>query len=188
MKQSLGAKTLVYPTPVLVVGTYGEDGRPNMACVAWGGICCSQPPCLSISLREATLTHGNLHRARAFTVNIPSASQIKAADYAGIYSGRDEDKFESLGLTPTRAEKVDAPLVEEFPLNLECELLHVVELGLHTQFIGEIKDVKADVSILDPDGGIDVGRLDCLFFGPLERCYYRVGEFAGKAFSVGRKD
>src|ERR1035438_5425839 len=130
MKQSLGAKTLVYPTPVFVVGTYDQEGKPNVITASWGGICCSQPPCIAVSLRKA------------FTISIPSEEHVQEADYFGLVSGRNEDKFAATKLTPVRAELVDAPYVKEFSLIVECKLAHRIELGLHTQFVGEVMDVK----------------------------------------------
>ena len=142
MKTSLGARTLIYPTPVFAVGTYDAAGKPNVMAVAWGGICCSKPPCLSIALRKATYTYGNLVERGAFTVSIPSTDHVAAADYLGIVSGRDVDKFQTSGLTPVASDVVDAPYVGEFPLVLECQVVHTAELGLHTLFVGEILDVK----------------------------------------------
>ena len=138
MKTSLGANTAAYPTPVFVVGTYDQKERPNVMTVAWGGICCSKPPSVCVSLREATHTYQAILDREAFTVNVPSAEQVKVADYFGIASGCDVDKFAVAGLTATRAEHVEAPLVEEFPLNLECSLIHTLKIGLHTLFVGEI--------------------------------------------------
>ncbi len=93
MKRSLGAKTIVHPAPVWVIGTYDSDGKPNVSDVAWGGICCSRPPCIAISLRKATYSYGNIAERRAFTVNIPSEKYVTEADYFGTISGRDADKF-----------------------------------------------------------------------------------------------
>ena len=93
MKKSLGARTIIYPTPVLVIGTYDNQEKPNLAAVAWGGICCSIPPCIAISLRKATYSHGNIMQRKAFTVNILSENMVKEADYYGIVSGRNKDKF-----------------------------------------------------------------------------------------------
>jgi flavin reductase (DIM6/NTAB) family NADH-FMN oxidoreductase RutF len=185
MKQSLGARTLVFPTPTWVVGTYDADGKPNGATVAWGGICCSRPPCVAVSLRQATYTHGSLKARKAFTVNVPSESQVREADYFGIASGRDLDKFSATGLTPTRSDVVDAPYIEQFPLVLECRLLQVVELGLHTQFVGEILDVKADESVLGNDGLPDMDKVRPIVFAPEKRGYHGVGEFLGQAFKIG---
>ncbi|HTX53966.1 MAG TPA: flavin reductase family protein [Candidatus Baltobacteraceae bacterium] len=175
MKRSLGAKTWVYPTPVFVVGTYDQRGRPNVMTASWGGICCSQPPCVAVSLRKATYSHGNIVARRAFTISLPSARQVSQADYFGTASGRDVDKFAATKLTPVRSERVDAPYVGEFPLVLECRLLHTFELGLHTQFVGEILDVKADEEVLRPDGHADVEKLQPLIFAPGVQEYFRIG-------------
>ena len=150
MKKSLGAQTLIFPTPTWVVGTYDQQGRPNVMTAAWGGICCSDPPCLAVSLRKATYTYGNLMAQRAFTVSVPAESQVQAADYFGLVSGRDTDKFAATGLTPVRSDLVNAPYVAEFSLVLECRVVQVIELGLHTQFVGRILDVKAEEATLGP--------------------------------------
>ena len=139
-KRSLGAKTLVYPTPTWIVGSYDKQGKPNGMTAAWGGICCSDPPCIAVSLRKATYSYASLVNRQAFTISVPSQAQGKAADYFGLVSGRDTDKFAATGLTPVRSDLVDAPYVAEFPLVLECKVLHMFDLGLHTQFVGEILD------------------------------------------------
>ena len=175
MKRSLGAKTWVYPTPVFVVGTYDQRGRPNAMTASWGGICCSQPPCVAVSLRKATYSHGNIVARKAFTISLPAARQVGQADYFGTASGREVDKFAATRLTPVRSELVDAPYVGEFPLALECRLLHTFELGLHTQFVGEILDVKADEEVLRPDGHPDVDKLQPLIYAPGVQEYFRIG-------------
>jgi flavin reductase (DIM6/NTAB) family NADH-FMN oxidoreductase RutF len=187
MKESIGPKTILYPTPVFLVGTYDAEGKPNIMTVAWGGICCSKPPCVAVSIRAATYTHGNIVKNNAFTVNIPTVGMVKEADYAGIYSGRDEDKFAAAGLTPLRSEIVNAPLVDECPLVIECRLFRTVELGLHTQFVGEILDVKAEPEML-AEGGLRKTQFEPLSFAPSDSNYYGVGESVGKAFSIGKKE
>lgn len=187
MKRSLGAKTLIYPTPILIVGTYDKEGRPNAMTAAWGGICCSQPPCLNISLRKATYTYGNIMDRNAFTVSIPPEDMVKQADYMGLASGRDEDKFAIAGLTPVKGDLVDAPYVDEFPLVLECNLIQAMEIGLHTLFVGEIMDVKADDSILGDDGMPDIEKLKPMTFAPVDGKYYGLGKLLGKAFSIGQE-
>lgn len=186
MKKSIGAKTIVYPTPVFIIGTYGKDGKPNAMNAAWGGISCSMPPCVSISLREATYTHGNIKEKEAFTVNIPSEKYIKEADYFGMASGRNENKFDVTGLTPVKSEKVDAPYIEEFPLVLECKLVHTAELGLHTHFTGEILDVKVDENLMK-GGNPDIEQIKPFLYDPSFRAYYSIGKPLGSAFSLGRE-
>lgn len=187
MKKSIGAKTIVFPTPVFIVGTYDKAGKPDAMACAWGGICCSSPPCVSIALREATYTYGNIISRKAFTVSIPSEKYIKEADYFGIASGRTEDKFAAAKLTPVKSDIVDAPYVKEFPFILECSLLQAVKAGLHTLFIGEIKDVKCDESVLDKDGAPDIEKIKPIIFNPANRTYYGTGKYLDKAFSIGKQ-
>jgi flavin reductase (DIM6/NTAB) family NADH-FMN oxidoreductase RutF len=186
MKKSLGAKTLLFPTPVMVVGTYDAAGRASVMTAAWGGIACSKPPCVSVSLRSATASHGNIMARRAFTISLPSEDNAAQADYFGLVSGRDHDKFEESGLTAVRSDLVDAPYVGEFPFVLECSVVAVHELGLHTQFIGEIVDVKADETVLGEDGRVDVGQLRPILFAMDPGSYHSVGTFLGKAYSIGK--
>ena len=187
MKRSLGSKTLALPTPVWVVGTYDAEGKANGMTAAWGGICCSKPACVCVSLREATYTYGAIIERKAFTINIPSSEQIAIADYFGIASGRDVDKFAVTGLTATKAEHVDAPLVTEFPLNLECALIHTLKIGLHTLFVGEILDVKADESILNENDRPSIEKLHPAIFATGDGAYFDIGKCLGPAFTIGKE-
>ena len=187
MKQSLGAKTLLFPTPVLMVGSYDQADKPNLMNAAWGGICCSEPPCVTVSLRKARHSYDSIVFRKAFTVGIANEAYITEADFVGIASGRNVDKFAVAGLTPVRSDVVDAPYAAEFPVVLECRLLHTLEIGIHTQFIGEIVDVKADQNILGDDGLPDILKLKPLVYDTAHKGYHAVGPLLGKAFSVGRK-
>jgi flavin reductase (DIM6/NTAB) family NADH-FMN oxidoreductase RutF len=180
MKKSLGAGTIIVPTPVWVVGTYDKDGKANVMTAAWGGICCSDPPCLAVALRAATNSHGNIMARKAFTVSVPSEIHVAETEYWGTVSGRDKNKFAAAGLTPEASTLVDAPFVKEFPLVLECEVLQVVEIGLHTQFIGRIMDVKADEAVLDARGKPDMEKVKPILFNPANRGYYATGTFLEK--------
>lgn len=186
MKKSLGAKTILYPTPVLVVGTYDKDGKPNVMTAAWGGICCSVPPCVAVSLRKATYSYAGIVKHKAFTVNVPSERYVKEVDYFGIASGKVEDKLAAAGLTVVRSDLVDAPIIAEFPLVLECRLTHTVELGLHTQFVGEIMDVKIDDDMLTQAGVPDLDKLLPMVYAPESKTYHAIGRAVGKAFSIGK--
>lgn len=119
--------------------------------------------------------------------NIPSTSFVKEVDYVGIYSGKDEDKFKALGLRPEKSEVVNAPYVKKFPLVLECEVINFLELGLHTQFIGEIKDIKADESVLGENGWPDIEKVKPFIYDSAGTRYFALGEFLGKPYSVGRR-
>ena len=138
-------------------------------------------------MRKATYTYGNLIERKAFTVSVPSRDQAAEADYIGIASGRDVDKFVATGLTHVRSELVDAPYVQEFPLVLECKVVLVSELGLHTQFVGEIFDVKVEDGCLDADGKLLVEKIAPMMYAPEENAYYGLGERLGKAFAHGRR-
>ncbi|MBP8258280.1 MAG: flavin reductase family protein [Verrucomicrobia bacterium] len=186
MKKSLGAKTLVCPTPLFVVGTYNDDGRPNVMAAAWCGICNSKPPSVAISLRKATLTYGNLLKRKAFTVSIPSENYVRQADFFGLASGRDLDKLAAAGLSAVPSDLTDAPYVAEFPLVLECRVVHTFELGLHTQFVGQILDVKADAAALDADGCLDIQKMQPVSYIPDSRAYFGIGRYLGRAFEIGK--
>jgi flavin reductase (DIM6/NTAB) family NADH-FMN oxidoreductase RutF len=180
--------TILHPHPVLLVGTFGEDGKPNIMTAAWGGICCSDPPCVSVSLREATLTYHSILHSEAFTVGIPSRRYVEAADYAGIVSGRDHDKFRSMGLTPIKSEKVNAPFAAELPFSLECTLVESHKLGLHTIFIGQIVGIQADEDVLGPTGLPDIEKTQAILWGGMgSNHYFAVGEKLARAFSAGKK-
>ncbi len=188
MKKSLGARTLAQPAPVWVIGSYDAKGKPNIMTIAWGGICCSQPPCVAISLRKATYTYECIKERKAYTVNIPSAALVKEVDYVGTISGRTVDKFAMTKLTPVRSELVDAPYIQEFPVVIECKLLQTLEIGLHTQFIGEIEDIKAEESVIGDQGMVDILKVMPLIFEPGQGAYYGIGGHIGKAFSIGRRE
>lgn len=187
MKQSIGAKTLIFPTPVWIVGSYDKDGRPNGMTAAWGGICCSKPPCVYVSLQKSRYSYANIVARQAYTLNVPSEKYAQEADYFGIVSGRTTDKFAATGLTPVKSDVVDAPYIAECPLVLECKLVQTLELGLHTQFIGEVLDVKADEAVLAEGGLPDIEKVAPIVFGPEIRSYHGIGRYLGRAFDIGKK-
>jgi len=183
MKKSIGAGTFATPSPVWVVGTYDKNGKPNMMTAAWGGICCSRPPCIYVSVREATYSYGNIMNRKAYTVSIPKEVNWREADYSGTASGRETDKFEDTSLKPVKSEVVDAPYVEEYPLVLECKLKDVVKLGSHTMFVGEILDVKVDQDVLSNDRP-DIQKIKPILFNSGDRGYHSVGSRIADAFSI----
>ena len=186
MKRSIGHRETLFPCPVWIIGTYDSEGKPNLMTVAWGGIVCSKPASVCISIREATHSYRSIVERGAFTVNVPNSDQVREADFAGIASGRDTDKFAATGLTPVRSGHVDAPMIAEFPLNVECELAHTVPIGLHTLFVGEIRDVKADESILDEKDTPLIRKVNPPIWAPAELAYYSTGEFIGAGLAIGK--
>jgi len=187
VKKSLGAKTLIHPTPVWLVGTYDREGKPNVMTAAWGGICCSKPPCVAVSIRKATYSYGSIVFRKAYTISIPTETQVAEAVYLGTISGKTEDKFAGCGFTPVRSDLVDAPYIAEAPLVLECKLLHTHEIGLHTQFVGEIMDVKAEENVLGEDGFPDMQKVKPIVYAPYSQVYFGIGECMGNAAAVKKK-
>jgi flavin reductase (DIM6/NTAB) family NADH-FMN oxidoreductase RutF len=187
MKQSIGAKTLAMPAPVWVVGSYDSAGRPNVMTVAWGGICNSQPASVNVSLRKATYSYDAIVARKAFTVNILSERHAAEADYFGTVSGRDADKFAATGFTPVRSELVDAPWLAEAPVVIECRLVHTADLGLHTLFVGEILDVKADADAIGEKGYPAIEKVRPLIFDTAHRGYYGIGARIASAWDAGKK-
>lgn len=186
-KKSLGAQPFLYPEPALLVCTYDMLGRANAMVAAWGGICSSEPLCLSVSVRPMRWTHDPLLERKAFTVGIPCESMLTAADYLGIASGRRYDKFSAAGLTPVRSQKVDAPYIAECPVVLECTLRETLTVGSHVMMIGEIMDVLADESCLAAGGAHpDIAKVAPLIFDSGSKAYYGVGKKLGDAFSAGK--
>ncbi len=185
MKKSLGAKPLVYPTPVFLVASYNEDGSANVMNAAWGGICSSDPVSVAVSIRPQRHTFANIVARGAFTINIPNVKQAAVADYFGLVSGRDCDKIKNSEMAVEKAEFVNAPLLVECPLVLECRLVAQHQLGVHTQFIGEVADVKIEDYCLNENGTADIRLVDPLLFAPGNSAYFAIGDFVGKAFALG---
>ena len=184
MKKSIGPKTLVYPHPVFIVATYDKDNKPNMLAISWGGICCSKPPCVAISLRKSRYSFNNIVLNKAFTVNIPSTQYVKESDFMGIVSGSNVEKFAETGLHAIKSEYVNAPYIEEFPLSLCCKLIKTVEIGSHIQFIGEIIDVLVDKNKLDENNVPILESIDPFCYDSATKNYYSVGEKLIKGFSI----
>ena len=186
MKRSLGARRFIYPLPVLMVGSYDENGRPDVCNVGWGGICCSEPPCVMLGLHPSRQTASNIRASQAFTVGIPSACHEVVADYFGCVTAKvTPDKMEKSGMHVIPSEHVNAPMIEEFKLTLECKVAKMEQFGSHIQIIGEIVDVLADEDILNEEGGVDIAKLDPILVDPSADTYHRVGECIGKIFHDG---
>ncbi|MDR1132531.1 MAG: flavin reductase family protein [Synergistaceae bacterium] len=188
-KKNMGAKTFLFPTPIVLCGTYGKNGRANLAALAWAGICCSEPPAVQISVRPSRYTHEAILDKREFTVCVPSSSQSKIADFCGLVSGRDVDKLASAGLTAMKGQFTDAPVVAEFPVCMECKLIGSLKLGSHDLFVGEVAAAWIDGKYLDEKGNADLRKLSPIAYAPMTGGaeYFTVGESAGKSFSIGRE-
>jgi flavin reductase (DIM6/NTAB) family NADH-FMN oxidoreductase RutF len=183
---SLGPQAFITPSPVMLVGTYDERGQANIMPAVWGGISCTQPPCLSVSIRRNSWTCRTIQYRKAFTVSIPNSHQAGQTDFSGLVSGQSEDKFRILGWTAQAGDHVDAPFVAECPVVLELLLKHTLDLGSHIQFTGEIMDAKVHRNCLNSEGLPDPSLMDALSFSPLSKEYYGTGSFVARAFAVGK--
>ena len=184
-KKNIGAVPALYPAPLVLCGTYDSEGRANIAALAWAGICCSVPPALQISVRKNRHTYGAILDRKAFTVNIPSENRVEQADFCGMVSGSKVDKFTAAKLTPKRGEFVDAPIVAEFPISIECRLLHVLEIGSHDLFVGEVVATWVNPECLNSDGSVDPVKVSPFIYALGDGSYYTMGYSIGRAFDVG---
>lgn len=181
MRKNFGKKPWVYPQPVLMIGTYDENGTPNLMNAAWGGQYGANTVMLCLSSHKTT---DNIKLKGEFTVSFATAGTVIPCDYVGIVSANNEpDKLKKAGFTVVKSEFVDAPIINELPLTLECKLLKFNEDG---NVIGEIINVSADESILTDDN-VDYKKLDAIIFDPTAAAYIRLGEKVGNAFKDGAK-
>ena len=183
MRKNFGAKSWLYPMPVLIVGTYDEDGVPNAMNAAWGGIYDTNQ--VMVCLADDHKTTENIKKTGAFTVSFATAKTVVPCDYVGMVSANDEPrKFERAGFHATKSEFVNAPIIEELPMTVECRLVKFNEDGI---CVGEIVNVSADESILDGKGMVDSKRLDPIIYDGVTHTYWNFGEQVGQAFSDGKK-
>ena len=184
MRKNCGAKPWTYPQPVLILASYAEDGTPDAMNAAWGGI--SEANELSICISEGHKTTKNILARKAFTVSMADAAHVVACDYVGIVSGNDTpNKLEKAGFHTTRSTFVDAPIIEELPMTLECRL---ISYDLETcRLVGEIVNVSADEHILDANGSIDPDLLEPITFDPIHNTYRKLGAKVGNAFQDGKQ-
>ena len=181
MKKNLGVKPYLFPMPVLVIGTYCEDGTPDAMNAAYGTLCGSSSVALFLSAGHKTVA--NIKERGAFTVGIADTKHLIPCDYVGLVSANtDHEKMAKSGLTLTKSENVDAPVVEELPLTLECRLDHID--GQSGCVYGKIVNILAEESVLT-DGTVDLNKLDPLSYDPASRAYFSMGERVGTAFCDG---
>ena len=184
MRKNFGAKPYLYPQPVFIIATYDENGTPDAMNAAWGGL--SESAEISICLSPEHKTVKNILAKGAFTVSMADAAHVVECDYVGIVSANDvPNKLEKAGFHTTKAEFVDAPLIEELPMALECRFVSYDEETCRT--VGEIINVNADERILDENGKIDPAKLHPITYDPVHHTYLKLGEKVGNAFRDGAK-
>lgn len=179
MRKNLGAKPVLMPQPVLIIATYDENGNPNAMNAAWGGQCGADEIMIELSPHKTT---ENINNTKAFTVSIANSAKAVACDYVGVVSAKDApDKMEKAGFTVTKSEFVNAPVINELPMCLECELKEVLSNGM---YIGKIKNVSIDESAFT-DGAPDIAKIDPIVIDPIGHGYYKLGEKVADAFKSG---
>ena len=184
MKKDLGLVQAVYPMPVLMVAAYDENEKVNVMNVAWGQICDDDKIILFIG--EGKRTWLNIKASKAFTVAIADRGHMDVADFFGIASGnRINDKFERTGYHAVKSNKVHAPIIEEFPVVMECELLEFLHTDYVDGIVGRIVNVKAEEAVLSDNGKVDPLKLQALIFDQFQHGYYVTGEQVGKAWNAG---
>ena len=182
MRKNFGAKAMCYPMPVFIIGTYNADGTPNAMNAAWGGI--SEETEITICVDSSHKTAENLIARKAFTVSMATAQMLVGCDYVGIVSGTKEpDKFSKAGFHATKSALVDAPLIDELPMALECEVISYDEETC--RLVGRIVNVCADESVLNENGKVDVAKLQPITYDPMNHHYLVLGEKVGQAFHDG---
>lgn len=184
MLKDLGVKPFVFPMPVLLIATYGKDGKVDVMNMAWGGICAENMVALNIS--EDHKTTENIRERGAFTLSVADIPHIAEADFFGIATGNKmNDKFERSGLKAIKSVHVDAPVVVDFPLTLECKVVEAGETKSGYRVLGEIVNVLADEKVLDGKGKVDPKKLDAFVFDQMQSGYYAIGEKVGQAWQSG---
>lgn len=184
MKKDIGKIPAIFPMPVLMIGTYDENGKVDVMNAAWGQVCDNDR--IILSLTESHKTVKNIKLNKAFTVALADRDHVEVADYFGIVSGNNaEDKFERTGYHAVKSDKVNAPIIEEFPIVMECELAEIIDTESIYGIVGKILNTKVDESALSENGKVDVRKLDALMFDQFQSGYYTVGEKVATAWNAG---
>lgn len=183
MKKNFGNKTIVTPLPVLIVATYDAEGKPDAMNAAWGGQCAYHHVALNLSKGHKTTE--NIRLRNAFTLSIANRANLVLSDYFGLVSGYKEDKIARSGVHVTKSEFVDAPVIEEYPLTLECRVVSIEDALGEVRIVGEVINMQADEAILNEQGEVDLDKLQPLSYDSSERSYRVLGETVGKAFKDG---
>ena len=184
MPKDLGVQPYLFPMPTYMIGTYNEDNTVDVMMMAWGGICAEDMVALNLESDHKTVA--NLQLRKAFTLSVPGTDTLRESDFLGIASSNKmPDKFERTGLHAAKSERVDAPVITEYPLTLECEVVQMQSQPYGLRVLGKIVNVIADEKILDDSGKIDAGKIHAFAFDQMKNGYYAVGEKVGQAWQSG---
>ncbi len=184
MKKDFGVKPYLFPMPTYMIGTYNEDDSVDVMMMAWGGICAEDM--VALNLEEDHKTVANIRARKAFTLAVPGTDTLRESDFLGIASSNKmADKFARTGLHAVKSGRVDAPVIEEYPLTLECTVEKIEQEPYGLRILGRIVNVLADEKVLDEKGRIDAGKLGAFAFDQMQNGYYAIGEKVGQAWNSG---
>ena len=184
MTKNLGVQPDLFPMPTYMIGTYNEDDTVDVMMMAWGGICAEDMVALNLEAEHKTVA--NLETRKAFTLAVPGTDTLRESDFFGIASSNKmADKFERTGLHAVKSERVNAPVITEYPLTLECEVVEMQSQPYGLRVLGKIVNVIADEKVLDDAGKIDAGKLNAFAFDQMQNGYYAIGEKVGQAWNSG---
>ena len=189
MKVNLKPRSMMYPSPAVVASAYDSEGKADACTLAFATMCSHKPPAVMIAI-NSTLKRKTLKsilERQEFCIGFPSAEHVTETDYLGIFSGYDTDKIDDVGFTHKKAEMVNAPIINEFKVSAECRVMHVAEVGSHTQITGEVVNIQVDEDVLNDRGRVDFEKLDPLAYDDVNYSYYMMGEKIASAFKVGLK-
>jgi flavin reductase (DIM6/NTAB) family NADH-FMN oxidoreductase RutF len=186
-RKNLPPTPLLFPTPVVLVTCVDEAGKSNIITLAWVGVVNSEPPMIGISIRPERFSHGCVRRSKEFVVNLPSEEMVRKVDACGVLSGRETDKFASVGWKQVPAQKVRPPLIDECPVQMECIVRETVSLGSHDLFLGEIVALHVKEEIQKEKGRIDIAKALPMVFCPGANEYWSLGKCIGHyGFTKGK--
>lgn len=184
MTKDFGIKPYLFPMPTYMIGTYNEDDSVDVMMMAWGGICAEDMVALNLEAEHKTVA--NIEARKAFTLAVPGTDTLKESDFFGIATANKmADKFERSGLHAVKSERVDAPVITEYPVTLECEVVEMQEQPYGLRVLGKIINVIADEKVLDEAGKIDAGKIHAFAFDQMQNGYYVMGEKVGQAWKSG---
>ena len=177
-KQNWKPGNMLNPVPAVMVSVTDENGKSNIITIAWAGTICTNPPMVSISVRPSRYSYDIIDRTGEFVINLTNQELVKACDYCGVVSGRDVDKFEKMKLTPIKLPNVSVPGIKESPVNIECRVKKIEELGSHTMFIADVVGVTVDDEYMDEKGKFNINDTGLVMYSHGE--YFVMGEKLGK--------
>ena len=187
MKKSLKLRAVVSPTPAIIAAAYDENGKADACTLAFYTPTSHKPPCLTIAINATAKrkTLKSILHSGAFTVGYPSIEQVAEADWIGMASGYERNKIAEVGWTTAKAEKVNAPVINELKLTIECKVVNTITIGSHTQITGEVVNIQAHESIIDERGKYDLAKLTPIIYDEEQFAYRTVGAKAADAFKAG---